>query len=241
MKKLKPKDILTKEFLIEEYVNKEKGGIQIAKEVGCHDCTVYKKMKEYDIPIRDRWIDISGKRFGHLVGLYPTVRCDTNNSKEKWVMLCDCGKEKEVKKGHLLYQGVISCGCKNSGGKNHHSFTGHEGIYGSFWRRIKFNAEKRNIRFDLSIEDAWDIWNKQNGICVYTGIKLILPRGEYKNSVDIPKNSASLDRINSKDHYHKNNIQWIHKNVNQMKWATNEKDFLNLCYMITDYTRSNQN
>ncbi len=43
---------LTKEFLIEEYVAKKKSATEIANEVGCGYCTVYRTLKRYGIPTR---------------------------------------------------------------------------------------------------------------------------------------------------------------------------------------------
>ena len=45
--------------------------------------------------------------------------------------------------------------------------------------------------------------------------------------------TASLDRKNSNLDYTKENIQWVHKDVNYMKMSLNEKYFIKLCKLIS--------
>ncbi len=49
------------------------------------------------------------------------------------------------------------------------------------------------------------------------------------------KQTASLDRINSKKGYVKGNIQWVHKNVNFMKSSFSTTVFLNLVAKIYNH------
>ena len=44
--------------------------------------------------------------------------------------------------------------------------------------------------------------------------------------------TASLDRKNSSLDYTKDNIQWVHKDVNYMKMSLSEKYFIKLCKLI---------
>lgn len=50
--------------------------------------------------------------------------------------------------------------------------------------------------------------------------------------------NASLDRIDSSKGYVKNNLQWLHKDINIMKRHHSEKYFLELCQKITEYARN---
>jgi hypothetical protein len=52
MKKFKYKKILTKDFLIQEYVKNKKTGIKIAKELGINKTIVYKYLRMHNIKIR---------------------------------------------------------------------------------------------------------------------------------------------------------------------------------------------
>ena len=56
------------------------------------------------------------------------------------------------------------------------------------------------------------------------------------------KGTASIDRINPNQHYTINNIQWVHKDVNNMKFSLDEDCFLYLCKLIVNPLKhDNQN
>jgi hypothetical protein len=46
--------------------------------------------------------------------------------------------------------------------------------------------------------------------------------------------TASIDRINSREGYLLNNIQWVHKNVNQMKWTFTKSELIQWCKLILE-------
>ena len=47
-------DVLTKEFLQEEYINKEKSALKIANEIDCSKWTILHRLKEYNISTRKK-------------------------------------------------------------------------------------------------------------------------------------------------------------------------------------------
>lgn len=47
--------------------------------------------------------------------------------------------------------------------------------------------------------------------------------------------TASIDRIDSSKGYTKDNIQWVHKNVNIMKMDQTMDQFLYICKKIVDH------
>lgn len=54
---IKLKKILAKQFLMAEYIEKNKTTGQIARELGCHCCTILRKIKSYNIPLKKRNIE----------------------------------------------------------------------------------------------------------------------------------------------------------------------------------------
>lgn len=58
-------------------------------------------------------IDITGKRFGHLVALRRTGTYIPPSGMKVpiWLFKCDCGKEVEMNKGMVLKGSATSCGC----------------------------------------------------------------------------------------------------------------------------------
>ncbi len=98
-------------------------------------------------------------------------------------------------------------------------------------RKIKngFNRKESSI----TIEDLKNVWHKQNGICPYTKIKLILPTSANPNP-DISYNIASVDRIDSNESYTKNNIQFVSRNINYAKNNMTHEQTLNFIKIITE-------
>lgn len=55
-------------------------------------------------------VDLTGKRFGRLVAVYPTQNRDGKGS-VYWHCRCDCGNEVEVPEDSLIFKNNVSCGC----------------------------------------------------------------------------------------------------------------------------------
>lgn len=47
--------------------------------------------------------------------------------------------------------------------------------------------------------------------------------------------TASLDRKDSLRGYEPDNVQWVHKTVNLIKWELSEEEFLEWCSKITKH------
>lgn len=62
-------------------------------------------------------VDLSNKRFGKLIALYPTKK-RTSRGDVIWYCQCDCGGHKEVSNSDLQAGKVKSCGCNYSKGEH---------------------------------------------------------------------------------------------------------------------------
>jgi hypothetical protein len=100
------------------------------------------------------------------------------------------------------------------------SFKGitYKGISGDNFSSIRKSARERNFEFKIDIKYLWDLYIKQDKKCALTGVDIIL---DVDNSVK----TASLDRIDSLKGYTKDNVQWVHINVNRMKWDYTQEEF----------------
>jgi len=107
---------------------------------------------------------------------------------------------------------------------------GYEEITGSLWTRINKGAIERGFECSISIEQAWDKFIQQDRKCALSGVLLLF----YKLRKECSKTTASLDRIDSRKGYIPDNIQWVHKDVNRMKQAFQEDEFLNWCQLIVN-------
>jgi dCMP deaminase len=134
--------------------------------------------------------------------------------------LCDCGKVVVLPKHYVITENTQSCGCLYS-----ERLTCFAEISGKYWLRVQQNAMTRNIDFDLDIKDAWDIFVQQNKICAISGI----PLSFAKNYNNYKAQNASLDRIDCKIGYVKNNVRWVHKDLNKMRGTFSDEVFLEYC------------
>lgn len=76
-------------------------------------------------------------------------------------------------------------------------------------------------------------WNKQKGICPYSGISLLVPT--YKKNHNNPIYSASVDRIDSTKGYIPGNIQFVSTCINYMKNTMSDEETRFMCKCIAEY------
>ncbi len=77
--------------------------------------------------------------------------------------------------------------------------------------------------------DAWAQFEKQQGRCALTGWPLTIDHSSHGGP---STKTASLDRIDSRLGYEPGNIQWVHKDVNQMKWHLSNDRFIEVCRAV---------
>jgi hypothetical protein len=153
-----------------------------------------------------------------------------NDGKTMVVCRCDCGVENIL--GYptdLIKSGPHNCGCEP-----HHpsSWGGVGGISRTLFHRIQREAKIREIEFDLTIEYLWKLFLTQDKKCALSGETIDFG---FKRA---DSNTASLDRIDSDGGYIVGNVQWLHKDVNQMKIDFDEQRFLELCKLVAQYDQS---
>lgn len=146
--------------------------------------------------------------------------------------LClQCEKIFEAK-FHNVYKGNYkSCGCQRFQKCNKNPrWKGFGLISASYFFSLKKGAKNRNLEFSITIEEIWNLFKKQNGKCALSGLDIRFPhsRRDYEAT-------ASLDRINSKIGYIKDNIQWVHKDVNYAKQSMDNFEFLDLVKKIYNF------
>lgn len=103
----------------------------------------------------------------------------------------------------------------------------------SFFTPYKYYMKLVKQRFkdyDITLEDLHNQWEKQKGICPYSGIKLKL--STHSNILKNPITTASLDRVDSSKGYLKDNIQFVSRSINFMKGEMSHKETIQLCKLI---------
>lgn len=140
---------------------------------------------------------------------------------------CSCSSKTEFELPYSHLESKKSTGCKNC--SRFHTHKGYELITGTFWSLIENGAKKRNIEFSISIQDAWELYLKQNKRCALSGISINFEPSTGKHE---SLRTCSLDRIDSLKGYTKENIQWVHKDINIMKNKFNEDYFKDMIKKI---------
>ena len=175
-----------------------------------------------------------GKKFNMLTVISVRRSGEIGDSRRRSFALCncDCGKTKEVRIDSLKEGRYISCGCHSKNRWNtvaslNHQFSGFGEIRGSYYSDLKRNAKKRGLEFNISIEELWDVFQKQEGICPLTGVPISFGRIYFPNET-----SASPDRIDNSVGYISGNVRWVLKDINMIRKGYDSEYFINLCNLV---------
>ena len=204
------------------------------------DNQIVEKVGEFKLT--KRFNDKTGFTNGYLVVKELAGR--NKHSQVIWKCMCNaCGREDVyVVSGDLKRN--ISCGCSRNNLNKlsdhpHHQqnnkspyWKGYGEISGYKFSKIIHTASRRNIEFNITIEEIWELFLKQNRTCALSGIKLHF--GKKGNELG----TASLDRIDSDKGYLSGNVQWVHKHINSMKLNLEQDYFIELCCMVANTKRS---
>ena len=165
-------------------------------------------------------------------------RDNSNDINKTYTMSrCICGTyiEKSIKDLNLNF--LHSCGCKRYDrsayvGNKNPRFKGCGDIGINYMQTLRACAKTREIQFDVTIEQIWDLFLKQDSKCAFSNESLCFssPRQRAKGF----EQTASLDRIDSSKGYIEGNVQWLHKDINNMKHTHTEDYFINLCKLVVD-------
>jgi hypothetical protein len=187
-----------------------KYGLVYARSGGCIKC-------RYETVSLKQSKDLTGEKINQLTVIEKVGK--TKYRRIIWLCECECGKYREVSSERLINKLVKNCGKCNIVGL----------IGGTKWESIKKQAEERNIDFNITKQEAWDIFLEQDGKCKLTGIDLYInPKYSELNKI-----TASLDRIDSFKGYSKENCQWVHKIINVSKSKLNNEEYISLCYAVS--------
>lgn len=172
-----------------------------------------------------------GKKFGMLTPI--VQQKDKNGYNTRYLCNCDCGATHSVSKTHLRSGKITHCGCQRSVGAKHTSWTGVGDISSGFWydkiiRSASGQKGNRRVKkVEITIQEAWDLFLKQDRKCALSGIELKFPRAHKDKTY-----TASLDRIDSSKDYSLDNVQWVHKHINIMKNKFENQYFIDMCKKI---------
>lgn len=154
--------------------------------------------------------------------------------KEAWFECeCECGAVVYLSRSSLanndIERGCETCKPRRVGSR-HYKWKGYGEIGAQFWASVRLHAERREIPFRVTIEQAWELFLAQGRRCAMTGVPLEFGR----TSRD--RGTASLDRKDSTGDYSLPNLQWVHAKVNMMKRAMTDADFVAWCKAVAAHS-----
>lgn len=185
--------------------------------------------------------DITGQRFGNLEVI--RMEQDTSRKDRMWFAICKCHKcgRNDYKARPYWIKGEYgshtkSCGCdktyfKKLTGRNSSKFKGYEEMSSRYVSDIVRRCKKFNYEYDLTAQFLWELYERQNRKCALSGEEI---KFSYTNS-NRPEGTISLDRIDSNKGYTKDNVQWVHKDINTLKTDFDQAKFLELCKKVVDH------
>ena len=190
--------------------------------------------------------EMKSRTFGWLIPLEPFYKKESQGPRKYWRCQCVCGNIVERCQSYLIGETKEnSCGCKNKYqqkggivGSNHPGWKGVGELNGQYFSSIRLRARKLGIDFEISTEEAWEQFERQDKKCNLTGLPLKFEPHRARLAGNIQ--TASLDRIDSEKGYVPGNIQWLHKDVNRMKNAFDQNYFIEICCMIADKVRAEE-
>ena len=155
----------------------------------------------------------------------------------------DCGKELEYsdykKHWQALNRNSVCRSCRTVRAnkspnrdmtkENNPAFKGYKDIPYQWFKKY-FTSGKRKRSGDVTMEQVYDIWLKQNKKCALSGLPI---DWEYNSGW-----TCSLDRIDSNKEYTIDNVQLVHKDINVMKHHYEESYFIEMCKLIVNHNEA---
>jgi hypothetical protein len=184
--------------------------------------------------------DLTNIRFGNLVGLRQDGK--SKHGQYIWLLKCDCGNEHRCL-GSSLINGYTTrckqCTKQRWLDQNHLRATCVGDLTSAWWsaKVVKranghntssfLKGRKKIYELTITMEQAWQLFEKQERTCALSGILLEFPKDRNPHG-----GTASLDRIDSKKDYTADNVQWVHKDINRLKNVFDQAHFINLCKAV---------
>jgi hypothetical protein len=153
---------------------------------------------------------------------FRAMNVDNWSSLKPTCKACDAAYAREFRKKNPGYQGS---------GKNSKYPKEERMLISAIRARLNVcmnNQRKRGKQFETDVTDdyLYDLFQKQNGLCKYSGIPLKIQTKHLA--------TLSLDKIVPEKGYMKGNVQWVCWAVNRAKGELDEKEFIQMCRMIAE-------
>lgn len=175
----------------------------------------------------------SGKTYGKLyVTEQYRLTTDLKYNYAEWFCHCSCGSSKWVNGANLRANRITSCGCA----RKEHPNWGQKYLpldskyFFKAWYVYWLNKTiSKGRRFDLTIQQLDQIYDRQDGKCFYTNQPFILAT-QAKHC--LLESNISLDRIDISQGYSLDNVVMCTKMVNIARNVCTQQDFIDMCRQV---------
>ena len=198
-----------------------------------------KQETEYITPLKNKSTSLPNYPFkkGDIVGNFTVLEDDYvyHHKRYQVKLTCECGGIKYQRPSKLFQEKYMWCakcrGYNNYPLRRDQSNHFENGIHVSWITQTNANLERgnRTLESEITLSDLKNIYDLQNGKCIYTGIELNILG--FKKS----ESNASIDRRDSNFGYTKENTQWVYKPLNIMKNNFSEEEFLFVCNKVSNF------
>lgn len=217
---------LDKDYLSEEYVNKKRSMAFISRQLGVSLATVHNYLKRYGIARRTPGESLMNDLANQTIGDWRVTseKQWTAGKHLRWKCQCALCNQFHWVLARSLYSGTSTkCNpCRRRLWRG-----GYAELTGTHWKQILESARTRNLPVEITAQEAWELFQSQGGRCALSGLPI---KFGYKS-----ESTASLDRIDNSKGYIPGNLQWLHKDINKMKWAFSQDYFVGLCQSIASF------
>lgn len=138
---------------------------------------------------------------------------------------------KRTRQGDIYRFSCQTCGKEIDSSKmpkrcNHSYMYNIDSIWSNILRSaLGIKSGRKRLEIDIDRKYIEKLFVKQKCLCALSGIKIFLGI------------NASLDRVDSSKGYIKDNVQWIHKDLNQVKGSLDSMYFLEICKNVSDFSK----
>ena len=167
--------------------------------------------------------------------------------RRRLLVSCRCGDAFEISLHNIRYNQNQSCGCvrteekykllrKEIANKLHKEGLLRKGNdvsdeFTPFRYVMKGLCGRKGKDVKVTLVDLKAQWEIQEGICIYSKVKLILPTHTTYNSIH-HNYQASVDRIDSNNGYLSSNIQFISVTCNYAKGTMSHEEMMDFITLI---------
>lgn len=209
----------------------------------CNKCHQEKNLTD------DFYTSTSGTKYGRrntCKSCDSKIRLSKNISKKSGFKICNkCNKKKST--DNFNRDKSKPDGCDNQCNecqkkvKTEYKST-LNGYMRTLFGSIKRRAKKNGILVEISLNDLFDLYEQQKGLCALTGISMShthqnpdVVECHVKNMYNI-----SVDRIDSDKNYVNDNIQLVCYIINNMKWDISNDKFVEVAKKVTEAQAQNE-